>query len=80
MSQLSQNVDAGNRPVLGGKVEGVMPFDARSGIVRRMLPAGRLFGFVQAKVDGRHFWKLCGNMRCHAAVNAGLATGERAAD
>jgi two-component system, OmpR family, phosphate regulon sensor histidine kinase PhoR len=75
MSQLSQTATR-QSSVLGGMVEGVIAVDARQRIVLANAAAGRLFQFRPSDIEGRPLLEVVRNHALHAAVNAGLATGD----
>jgi two-component system phosphate regulon sensor histidine kinase PhoR len=75
MTQLSQTAMR-QSTVLGGMIEGVIAVDARQRIVLANAAAGRLFNFHPSDVEGRPLLEVVRNHALHAAVNAGLATGD----
>lgn len=75
-AQLSELREGSQRQatVLGGMVEGVIAIDDRERILFANAAAGRLFGFLPPRVEGRPLLEFARHHALHDAVVASLAT------
>lgn len=76
-SQLVELREASQRQatVLGGMIEGVIAVDSRQRVLFANTAAGKLFGFIPPKVEGRPLLEVIRHHSMHETVAAGLATG-----